>query len=137
MQKKRIFFKTLIFFQIWNEYHIDFYKKVFFLYFYRTIFIKLKFFRRFRKKFKKKFKKKKLIFEFFCKPNFLIHEKFKNARMGKGKGSPVMWVYRPHLNKPFAILSLLGGYRVNNIVSYLKIYLHKYIFIKKKYTWKI
>jgi len=68
--------------------HIDFFKKIFFLFFYRTIFIKMKFFKKFRKKFKKKFKKKRLFFEFFCKPNFLIHEKFKNSRMGKGKGSP-------------------------------------------------
>lgn len=55
--------------------------------------------------------------------------------MGKGKGSPTAWIYRPHLNKPFAILSLLSSYRINVILIYLKKYLHKYIFVKKKNTW--
>ena len=56
--------------------------------------------------------------------------------MGKGKGSPHMWVYRPHITRPFAILSVLNYYRVQNIVKYLKKYLHKYIFIKKKNKWQ-
>lgn len=137
LQKKRIFNKTIIFFQKWDDLHITFFKRLLFLYFYRTLFIKLKFFRRFRKKFRKIFKKKKLFFFFNCKPNFLIHEKFKNSRMGTGKGSPHMWVYRPLIRKPFAIFSTLNVKRLNNILKYLKKYLNKYIFVKVKNKWGI
>lgn len=90
LQKKRIFDKTIIFFQNFLLNSNEFFQKLFFLYFYRTTLIKLKFVKKFKKRFRKPLKRKHLRLYFFCKPNYLVHQKFKNARMGKGKGSPLL-----------------------------------------------
>ncbi len=55
--------------------------------------------------------------------------------MGTGKGSPHIWVYRPNLNKPFAIFTTLHYIRMHQVIVYLKKYLHKYIFVKYKSKW--
>ena len=132
MQKARIFNKTLIFFQNWQQYHDNDTKNMYFIYFYRILFIKLKFFKKFKRKIRKNFKRKRLFFYFFCKPNFLIQEKSKNSRMGKGKGLPVVWIYKPNLNKPFAILGNINVSRAYGIMWFLKKYLNKYMFLKIK-----
>lgn len=90
MQKKRTWDKAVIFFQSWSARTSQFFKYKFYIFFYRTSLIKLKFVKKLKKKFRKPFKRKKLFLLFFCKPNYLVHAKFKNARMGKGKGSPVV-----------------------------------------------
>lgn len=130
LQKTRTFDKTILFFQDWAARKNNFFTRTYFLYFYRPLFVKLKFVRKFKRRFRKKFRKKKLFFLFFCKPNFLIHEKFKNARMGKGKGSPVMWVYKPRLNKPAAILGGLNILKIYSLVSFLKRHLNPYIYVR-------
>lgn len=90
LHKKRIFNKSILTFNYINNINFLKKKKNIYIYFYKTFFIKFKFFRKLRKLLKKKLKKKYIQVYFFCKPNFLIHEKFKNARMGKGKGSPTI-----------------------------------------------
>lgn len=132
LQKKRTFDKAIIFFQNWSSLKLNLYTRLYFLYFFRPLFIKLKFVRRFKRRFRKKFRKKKLFFLFFCKPNFLIHEKFKNSRMGKGKGSPVAWVYKPRLNKPAAILGGLNILKIYSLMRFLRRYLNPYIYLKKR-----
>lgn len=90
LHKKRIFNKTIFTFNYISNINIFKKKPLIYIYFYKTFFLKFKFFRKLRKLLRKKLKKKYLKVFFFCKPNFLIHEKFKNARMGKGKGSPTI-----------------------------------------------
>lgn len=128
--KQRIISLTLINFNFWifqKQYILN--QKVFF-FFYKTLFVKFKFFRKFKKTFRKKFKKHNFHFLFFCKPNFLIHEKFKNSRMGKGKGSPKMWIYKPMLHKPFIILSYFHFERCHSFLKFFKKYFHPYIYFK-------
>jgi hypothetical protein len=132
MQKSRIFNKTFIFFQKWQQYKDYQSTHLYFIYFYRILFIKLKFFKKFKRKIRKNFRRKRLFFYFFCKPNFLIQEKSKNSRMGKGKGLPVMWIYKPKVNKPFVILGNIHIIRAYKIMGFLKKYLNKYMYIKIK-----
>lgn len=132
MQKFRTTNNGILTFLKWGLIKDGFFKHMFYVFFYKTFFIKFKFFKKFRRTFRKWLKKRRLFFYFFCKPNFLIHQKFKNARMGKGKGTPQFWVYKPILNRPLAILGLFSEYRVNSIVLFLKKYLNKYMVVKKK-----
>lgn len=132
MQKKRVFDQSIFFFNLWLLEKNTFFKHVFAFFFTRTLFIKLKFFKKFKRKFRKKLRKKRLAVLFFCKPNFLIHEKFKNARMGKGKGAPGHWVYKPVVDKPFAITVGWHYLRANILLKYLKKYLHQHTLMQKK-----
>lgn len=132
MQKIRTLNTGILTFLKWGFIKDGCFKHTFYVFFYKTFFIKFKFFKKFRRTFRKWLKRKHLFFYFFCKPNFLIHAKFKNARMGKGKGAPQFWVYKPILNKPLAILGLFSEYRVQSIVLFLKKYLNKYMVVKKK-----
>ena len=52
--------------------------------------------------------------------------------MGKGKGAPVMWVYKPRLNKPAAILGGMNVLKVYILVKYLRRYLHPYMYVRQK-----
>lgn len=90
MQKRRIARRAVIFFQEWVIKASLFFTYKFFAFFYRTSMIRLKFVKKFKKRFRKPLRRKRLFLLFFCKPNYLVHQKFKNARMGKGKGSPVI-----------------------------------------------
>lgn len=131
MQKRRTWNKAVIFFQQWSLRASQFFKYSFFVYFYRTSLIKLKFVKKFKKRFRKPFRRKKLFLLFFCKPNYLVHAKFKNARMGKGKGSPVIWVYKPSLAKPVAIFGGINVGRAYSIVNYFKKHLTPHMYIRK------
>lgn len=131
LQTKRLCSTTNIFFNNWLNLTGHIFIHSFFLFFYQTTLIKLKFVKKFKKRFRKQLKKKALFLLFFCKPNYLIHQKFKNARMGKGKGTPLIWVYKPILNKPFAILGGINLLRCYNIINYFKKYLSPYIYLKK------
>lgn len=130
MQKRRIFDKTIIFFQTWACKISNTFKFKFVIYFYRTTLIKLKFVKKFKKRFRKKLRKKELFVLFFCKPNYLIHQKFKNARMGKGKGSPLIWVYKPKLNKPLSILGGINYSRACSIMNFFKKHLSPHMYLK-------
>ncbi len=90
LHKKRIFDRTKVFFQSWAGIASSLFNKRFFVFFFRTTIIKLKFVKKFKKRFRKQLRRKALRVLFFCKPNYLVHQKFKNARMGKGKGSPTI-----------------------------------------------
>ena len=59
MQKKRKFDKTIITFQQWFLLHVLRFRTNCCFFFYRPLFVKLKFFKKLKKKFRKKFKKKK------------------------------------------------------------------------------
>lgn len=130
LHKKRIFNKTIITFNYINSINIFKKKPLLYVYFYRTFFIKFKFFRKLRKLLKKKLKRKYFKVFFFCKPNFLIHEKFKNARMGKGKGSPTIWVLIPNVTTPALIFKNFSVNRAYLLKQFLKIYLNKYLIMK-------
>lgn len=52
--------------------------------------------------------------------------------MGKGKGTPQKWVYKPLLSKPFAVVSHYEYKRAKKIALYFKKYLCKYIFVQSK-----
>lgn len=132
MQKNRVRDVSVIAFNMWSEYRVSFFKRSVFFFFYRPLFIKLKFFKRLRRKFRKVFKRRKQSFLFFCKPNFLIHEKFKNSRMGKGKGSPLHWVYKPCLSKPCAILTGVSYYRAKAVLNFLKKHMNRFIYLRQK-----
>lgn len=125
MQKKRIFDQTIFFFNFWLRNHSSHFTQTVAFFFTRPIFIKLKFFKKFRRKFRKFLRKKKAFVYFFCKANFLIHEKYKNARMGKGKGSPLKWVYKPVLSKPFAVIRNFNHLKARTILYYFQKYLNK------------
>lgn len=133
MQKRRIFPKTIIFFQSWAERALLSFKLKFFIFFFRTTIIKLKFVKKFKKRFRKNFRRKRLFLLFYCKPNYLVHQKFKNARMGKGKGSPLIWVYKPRLKKPFSILGGISYSRAHSIMLYFKKHLSKNMYIRKNW----
>lgn len=129
LHKKRIFNKSILTFNYINN--INFLKKKnIYIYFYKTFFIKFKFFRKLRKLLKKKLKKKYIQVYFFCKPNFLIHEKFKNARMGKGKGSPTIWVFQPTITHPTFIFKNCNLTRAFLIKYFLQTYFNPYLVIK-------
>ena len=130
MQKKRIWDKAIVFFQNWTVRMSLIFKNKFYVFFYRTSLIKLKFVKKFKKRFRKPFRRKRLFLLFFCKPNYLVHNKFKNARMGKGKGSPVIWVYKPILNKPFAVFGNINRNRAFSIARYFKKHLTPHIYVK-------
>lgn len=130
LHKKRIFNKSIITFNYINNINILKKKKIIFLYFYKTFFVKFKFFRKLRKLLKKKLKKKYLQIFFFCKPNFLIHEKFKNARMGKGKGSPTIWVFQPNITNPTFIFKNFSIKRAILLKRYIQRYFNPYILMK-------
>lgn len=132
MQKQRFTSITFLFFNNWLERTFIHYKHQFAIFFLRPFFIKLKFFRRFKKKFRKLFKRRHLFFLFFCTPNFLIHEKPTNARMGKGKGLPGHWVYKAELHKPFVILGGIALIRFIKIYLYLKKYLQPFLYWRKQ-----
>lgn len=132
MQKKRVTDVTVFAFNLWAEYKSSFFKRSVFFFFYRTLFIKLKFFKRLRRKFRKTFKRRRQSFMFFCKPNFLIHEKFKNSRMGKGKGSPLHWIYKPEVTKPCAILTGVSPYRAREVLNFLKKHTSRFIYMRLK-----
>ncbi len=132
MQKNRVLHQGLLTFLRWGDIKDSCKNTMYYIYFYKTLFIKFKFFKKLRRTFRKWLKKRRLRIYFFCKPNFLIHKKFKNARMGKGKGSPQFWVYKPILNRPMAILGLMSFYRVSGILIFFKKYLSSNILIKKK-----
>lgn len=120
MQKRRFTHTSPMTFNLWAEEKERFWPRSVFIFFTRAFFIKLKFFRKLRRKFRKRSKRRRVGIFFFCKPNFLVHEKFKNARMGKGKGSPAYWVYKPKLDKPVAILTGMHLMRGRSIVRYFK-----------------
>lgn len=130
LHKKRIFNKSIITFNYINNINILRRKKIIFIYFYKTFFIKFKFFRKLRKLLKKKLKKKYLQIFFFCKPNFLIHEKFKNARMGKGKGSPTIWIFQPNLTHPTFIFKNFSIKRAFLLKKYIQRYFNPYLLMK-------
>lgn len=130
MQKRRIWNKAIIFFQTWSLRMSTAFKFRFFIFFYRTSLIKLKFVKKFKKRFRKPFRRKKLFLLFFCKPNYLVHNKFKNARMGKGKGSPVIWVYKPILTKPVAILGGVHFKRVQSVMCFFKKHLTPHLYVR-------
>lgn len=132
MQKKRVKDTTIVAFNLWVEHKSSFFKRSIFFFFYRTLFIKLKFFKRLRRKFRKTFKRRRQSFLFFCKPNFLIHEKFKNSRMGKGKGSPLHWVYKPEVSKPCAVLTGVSLYRARAVLVFLKKHMSRFIYMRSK-----
>ena len=132
MQKKRIWNRSIIFFQNWSVRTLLMFKYRFFIYFYRTSLIKLKFVKKFKKRFRKPLRRKKLFLLFFCKPNYLVHSKFKNARMGKGKGSPVIWVYKPSVSKPVAILGGIHIKRARSIMQFFKLYLTPFLYIRTR-----
>lgn len=132
MQKKRIWDRGIIFFKNWSVRTSQVFKYRFYMFFYRTSLIKLKFVKKFKKRFRKPFRRKKLFLLFFCKPNYLVHAKFKNARMGKGKGSPTIWVYKPVLSKPVAILGGINYKRAFTIMRFFQKHLTPYIFLKKR-----
>ena len=100
LQKKRIFDKTIITFLLWLNFKHFSLKTTYYLFFYRTFFIKFRFFKKLRRVFRKWLKRRRLKIFFFCHPNFLVHSKFKNARMGKGKGAPQYWIYKANPYKP-------------------------------------
>lgn len=131
MQKRRVWNKAIVFFQTWSIKMASVFKLKFFIFFYRTSLIKLKFVKKFKKRFRKPFRRKRLFLLFFCKPNYLVHNKFKNARMGKGKGSPVIWVYKPVLNKPAAILGGINVKRAQSIMSYFRKHLTPHMYMRK------
>ena len=132
LQKKRIFDKTIITFLLWLNFKHFSLKTTYYLFFYRTFFIKFRFFKKLRRVFRKWLKRRRLKIFFFCHPNFLVHSKFKNARMGKGKGAPQYWIYKANPYKPLAIVGLFGKARVLAIVSFFKKHLNKYIYMRKK-----
>lgn len=132
MQKKRIGAKALIFFENWLVKASLFFTYKFFVFFYRTSIIKLKFVKKFKKRFRKPLRRKRLFLLFFCKPNYLVHQKFKNARMGKGKGSPVVWVYRPVLNKPAAIMGGIDRMRAFSILNFFKSHLTPHMYLRSR-----
>ena len=131
LQTKRFNERALIFFNFLHWFKYESFQCNFFIYFFKPHLIKLKFVRKLKKQFRKQLKKRALAIYFFCKPNYLIHQKFKNSRMGKGKGSPYMWLYQAKTNKPFAILRGMHFKRVHAIIKFFKKHLTKYIFIKK------
>ena len=51
--------------------------------------------------------------------------------MGKGKGSPLLWIYKPILNKPLAILGGVNILRAHAVLNYFKKNLTPWIYIKK------
>jgi len=130
LHKKRIFNKSILTFNYINNINFLKKKKYIYIYFYKTFFIKFKFFRKLRKLLKKKLKKKYIQVYFFCKPNFLIHEKFKNARMGKGKGSPTIWVFQPHITHPTFIFKNCNLTRAFLIKYFLQTYFNPYLLMK-------
>lgn len=134
MHKRRYTHESVFTFNMWRELKETYYPRSIFIYFTRAFFIKLKFFRKFRRKFRKQCKRRRLSFLFFCKPNFLIHEKFKNARMGKGKGSPTHWIYKPNLSKPIAILTGMHVKRGHSILTYLKKHLNPYLLARRNFS---
>jgi hypothetical protein len=52
--------------------------------------------------------------------------------MGKGKGSPVIWVYRPVLNKPAAILGGVNKDRAFSILSFFKLHLTPHMYLRAR-----
>jgi hypothetical protein len=50
--------------------------------------------------------------------------------MGKGKGSPVIWVYKPSLAKPVAILGGINKKRCHSIAKYFKKHLTPFMYIR-------
>lgn len=132
MQKRRSHTTTFILFDQWLIRSCDYYKHVFGLFFIRPIWVRLKFIRRFKRRFRKLFKRRRLFLLFFCKPNFLVHAKHKNARMGKGKGSPGHWVYKSELHRPFAVLGGIHKLRALSILRYFKKFLHPYIYLRSR-----
>jgi hypothetical protein len=132
MQKRRSGARTLVFFNNWLTKTATFFKFKFFVFFYRTSLVKLKFVKKFKKRFRKPLRRKRLFLLFFCKPNYLVHQKFKNARMGKGKGSPVVWVYRPVLGKPVAVLGGVDRPRAYSIVSFFRLYLTPHLYMRSR-----
>lgn len=130
LHKKRIFNKSILTFNYINNINFLKKKKNIYIYFYKTFFVKFKFFRKLRKLLKKKLKKKYIQVYFFCKPNFLIHEKFKNARMGKGKGSPTIWVFQPNITHPTFIFKNCNVRRAFLIKYFLQTYFNPYLVIK-------
>lgn len=128
MQKQRFYATTFIFFYTWLEYKCSHFIHKFALFFLRPLFIKLKFFRKFRRRFRKILRRRHLFLMFFCTPNFLIHEKPTNARMGKGKGNPGHWVCKTELHRPFAILGGIAQQRLLRIFRYFQKYLHPYMY---------
>lgn len=130
MQKIRTRSTSCVSFNFWIDQKCAFFKRSAFIYIYSTAFIKLKFFKKLRKKFRKTFKRRKQSFMFFCKPNFLIHEKFKNSRMGKGKGSPTHWVYKPDVSKPCAILTDVSSYRARAVLNFFKKHLTRRAYLR-------
>ena len=130
LHKKRIFNKTIFTFNYISNINIFKKKPLIYIYFYKTFFLKFKFFRKLRKLLRKKLKKKYLKVFFFCKPNFLIHEKFKNARMGKGKGSPTIWVFLPNTTTPTLIFKNFSYNRAILLKKYVSTYLNKHLLMK-------
>lgn len=133
MQKRRYTHYSPITFNFWKLEHEVYFPRNIFIFFTRAFFVKLKFFKRLRRRFRKKCRQRKLSFLFFCKPNFLIHEKFKNARMGKGKGAPIHWIYKPKLNKPCAILTGISKVRAHSILIYLRKHLSPTLIIRRNF----
>lgn len=132
MQKRRVGAKCIVFFQAWAVKAALFFTYRFFVFFYRTSIIKLKFVKKFKKRFRKPLRRKRLFLLFFCKPNYLVHQKFKNARMGKGKGSPLVWVYRPILNKPVAIMGGVEKIRAFSILKFFKLHLTPHMYLRAR-----
>lgn len=132
MQKKRTACKAVVFFQTWLTKAALFFTYRFFVFFYRTSLIKLKFVKKFKKRFRKPLRRKHLFLLFFCKPNYLVHQKFKNARMGKGKGAPVIWVYRPVLNRPVAIMGGIDRERAFSVLRFFKLHLTPHLYLRSR-----
>ncbi len=120
LQKRRYTHSSPLTFNLWCLEKERYYPRAAFVFFTKAFFIKLKFFRKLRRRFRKPCRRRRISFLFFCKPNFLVHEKFTNARMGKGKGAPTHWVHKPKLDKPCAIITGVNRARARSITFYLQ-----------------
>ena len=54
--------------------------------------------------------------------------------MGKGKGSPTHWVYKPKLDKPCAILAGMSKKRGASVLAYLKKNLSPFLIARRDFT---
>ena len=118
---------------MWVSEKERYYPRQTFIFFTKAFFLKLKFFRKLRRRFRKQCRRRRLSFLFFCKPNFLVHEKFKNARMGKGKGSPTHWVHKPKLDKPCAVLTGVNRTRAREVTRYLQKHVTPHLLCRRNF----
>lgn len=133
IQKRRYTHRSPFTFNFWSLTKETYFPRNIYIYFTRAFFIKLKFFKRLRRHFRKRCRRRKIAFLFFCKPNFLIHEKFKNARMGKGKGAPTNWVYKPKIDKPCAILMGVNRVRAKDMIRYLQKHVSPNLLVRRNF----